>query len=296
MNIIKNPNFNFIGKRKIMYIFSIVVIIWGMITFGIRGRKNFGVDFTGGDMLQVEISVTADVVSIRDKLGGLNIGNYTVQRLGEEGKGFIIKSNPDTSDAIADKLRESFGAGNVMVEAKSVVSPSMSVTLRKKALYAFLLGILGILFYLTFRFEFRFAVGATLAIFHDLLFVLAVLAITRQQIDSSVIAAFLTVAGYSVNDTVVVFDRIRENIRRTKNDDYPVIFNGSINETLSRTLLTLLTTLFVVGCLFIFGGEPLRVFSFVLLVGFTVGTYSSIFMASSILVDWHRIKPYKFRI
>lgn len=296
MELIKNPNINFLGRRKIAYVFSIIVIIWGMTTFFMRGKKNFGVDFIGGDLIQIGFKTQASVSEIRQIIKNLKIGYFTVQAVGTAGNEVIIKSNPKTSDKIIEALKKKYGKENIEIKSKSIVSPSMSVSLRKKALYAFLLGILGILFYLSVRFEFRFAVGATIAIFHDLLFVLSALALAGKQIDATVIAALLTIAGYSVNDTVVVFDRIRENIRKTRSDDYINIFNKSINETLSRTLLTSLTTLLVVLSLFFFGGESLHTFSFALLVGFIIGTYSSIFIASSLIIDWHRIRPYKFKL
>jgi preprotein translocase SecF subunit len=155
---------------------------------------------------------------------------------------------------------------------------------------------IGILFYITVRFEFRFAVAATLAIFHDMFFVVAVLAITNQQIDATVIAALLTIAGYSVNNTVIIFDRVRENLRKTRSDDYFTLFNKSINETLTRTILTTLTTLFVVFLLYLVGGETLRIFSFSLLVGLIIGTISSLFIASAIIFDWHKWKPHRFKV
>jgi len=299
MELIKNAHFNFIGKRKIAYIFSCAVIIWGMVVFGMRGKENFGVDFIGGDMLNIEFGETVSAADIRVDLKNLNIGYYSAQALGTEGKEFIIKSAPGTSGKITEffENKSAGGAGkSFIVKGESSVAASMSVSLRKRALYAFLAGLIGILLYLTVRFEFRFAVGATLAIFHDMLFVVAVFALAKKQIDASVIAALLTVAGYSVNDTVVIFDRIRENIRKTRGTDYAAIFNEGINETLSRTILPALTTMFVVFLLFFIGGETLHVFSLALLVGIGIGTYSSIFVASSILIDWHKFSPHKFKV
>jgi len=296
MNIIKKTNFDFLGKRKIAYIFSLLVIITGMIFFSMRGKENFGVDFVGGDMMNIGFNEGVNASEIREAIKVLNIGNFSVQVLGNEGRDFIIKSSPGTHDEIIGAFTARYGADKFEVKGQSLVSPSMSTSLRKKALYAFIAGILGILLYLTVRFEFRFAVGATLAIFHDMLFVVALLALTKKQIDAPVIAALMTVAGYSVNDTVVIFDRIRENIRKHRGDDYKGIFNKSINETLSRTVLTVLTTLFVVLCLFFFGGEALHVFSFSLLIGFIIGTYSSIFIATSLLIDWHKVQPHKFNV
>jgi len=299
MELIKSTSFDFIGKRRIAYVFSAAVIIWGMIVFGMRGKENFSVDFIGGDMLNVEFSQKTSPALVREKIRSLGIGYYLVQALGSEDREFVIKSSPGTSAQIIEALQgtgDTQGDNLLTVKSKSFVAPSMSVDLRKKALYAFIVGMIGILLYLTIRFEFRFAVGATVAIFHDMLFALAVLALLRKQIDAGVVAALLTIAGYSVNDTVVIFDRIRENIRKTRSDDYYKLFNNSINETLSRTVFTVLTTLFVVSFLFFAGGEALHVFSLTLMVGFIIGTYSSVFIASSMLIEWHKLSPHKFKV
>jgi preprotein translocase SecF subunit len=285
MEIIKNPNFDFMGKRKICYIFSSLIIIAGLIMLFIRGEKNFGVDFVGGDLINIEFSQKVDVVNLRNVIGEAKIGSFTVQELGTEGKNFIIRLPQKKGDIVIEKLKEKFG-DSFTIKGKSIISPSMSISLRKKAIKAFLIGLIGILIYLTFRFEFKFAVGATIAVFHDILIVLSILALTGKQIDGMVIAALLTIAGYSVNDTVIIFDRIRENIRKTRSTDYTGIFNKSINETLSRTILTVLTTLFVVITIFLFGGETLHTFSFCLLIGFIFGTYSSVYIASAIVIDW----------
>ncbi|HOV21066.1 MAG TPA: protein translocase subunit SecF [bacterium] len=295
MELIKKTNFDFMGKRKIAYLFSIIVILWGMTTFFIRGKKNFGVDFTGGDLLQIAFKNSVSVSEIRDTLSTLNIGSFTVQAVGTEEKEVIIKSNPNTSDTILKAIQQKYGQ-DIEIKNKAIISPSMSTSLRNKALFSFLLGIIGILIYLAIRFEFRFAVGATVAIFHDLLFVISILAIAGKQIDSTIIAALLTIAGYSVNDTVVIFDRIRENVRKTRSDNYIGIFNLSINETLSRTILTGLTTIVVVILFFFFGGESLHDFAFSLLGGFIIGTFSSVFVASALVIDWHRIRPYKIKL
>lgn len=296
MNIIRDTNFDFLSKRKVAYVISSVILIWGLIVFGIRGQGNFGVDFTGGDMLHVEFSEPTSVAGIRETLRAIDIGHYTVQALGTAGVEYMVRSNPDMSDEVIRAFADEHGREHFLIKGQSVVSPSMSATLRQRAIIAFFAGLIGILIYLTVRFEFRFAVAATVAIFHDMLFVLAILALAGKQIDAIVVAALLTVAGYSVNDTVVVFDRIRENVRKTRSEDYLKVFNRSINEILSRTILTSLTTLFVVACLFVLGGEALHSFSFALLIGFSIGTYSSIFIASAVIIEWHRLSPHKFRI
>lgn len=296
MGLIKNPNIDFIGKRKWPYIFSLVVIVVGMTVFGFRGRANFGVDFVGGDLVQIKFALTSSVAKVREDLKKLNIPEITVQEIGTQQNEFIIKSPPGTSDKIIGALETVYGKENVEVLAKSEISPSMSVALRKKALTAFFVGLVGILLYLTIRFEFHFAVCATIAIFHDLLVVIAILALSKKVIDGTIIAALLTIAGYSVNDTIVIFDRIRENLRKTRSKNYAELFNQSINETLSRTVLTVLTVIVVDILLFIFGGEPLKNFAYTLLFGFFFGAYSSIFVASAILIDWQKSAAFRFRL
>lgn len=285
MELIKNTNFDFLSKRKIFYVFSTSLIIIGLIFLIIKGEKNFGVDFVGGDLINIEFKEKIDIVTLRKLISEIKIGSFTVQELGTTKKNYLMRLPSKTSDIVIQKLKEKFG-DTFTVKGKSVISPSMSITLRKKALKAFLIGLIGILIYLTIRFEFKFAVGATIAVFHDILIVLSVLILTGKQIDGMIIAGLLTIVGYSVNDTVVIFDRIRENIRKTRSTDYLSLFNKSINETLSRTLLTVLTTLFVAFTIFLFGGETLHNFAFCLMIGFIFGTYSSIFIASAIVIDW----------
>lgn len=285
MEIIKKTKFDFIGKRKIGYVFSSLIIILGLIVLLIKKEKVFGVDFTGGDLLNIEFEEKTSIVDIRNNINEMKIGAFTVQELGTEGKKFLIRLPQNTSDKVIEKMKERFGE-NFIVKGKSIISPSMSLSLRKKAIKAFLIGLVGILIYLSFRFEFKFAVGATVAIFHDILIVISILVLAGKQIDGLVLAALLTIVGYSVNDTVVIYDRIRENLRKTRSTNYIEVFNKSINETLSRTILTILTTLFVVITIFLFGGETLHNFAFCLIIGFIFGTYSSIFIASSIVIDW----------
>ena len=296
MELIKNTRFDFIGKRKFAYLFSLAIIVIGMVIFGIRGKANLGIDFVGGDIVQIKFSTASSIMTVRNELKKLNIPEITVQEIGTEHNEFIIKSPPKTSDEILGVLETSFGKEHFTVMAKSVISPSMSVTLRKRALTAFFAGLIGILMYLTIRFEFHFAVCATIAIFHDLLVVIAILAISHKIIDGTIIAALLTIAGYSVNDTIVIFDRIRENLRKTRSKNYAELFNQSINETLSRTVLTVLTVIFVDVLLLIFGGEPLKNFAYTLLFGFFFGAYSSIFIASAILIDWQKRSGFRFKL
>jgi len=297
MDLIKKTSFNFLGNRMRGYLFSCGVIIAGIAVFFARGPlNNFGTDFTGGDLLHITLTRSVDVAEIRSVAAQSGAGEVVVQSIGTRGDEFILKSKPETSDLLRTALQKTYGSGGFQVIGSSTVAPAMSGTLRKKSLRAFLFGVIGILLYLSFRFEFRFAVTATVALLHDILFTAAVLAFAGRQIDASVIAGFLTIVGYSVNDKVVVFDRIRENIKGSRSTDYLVLFNQSINEVFGRTLLTGVAVMAVLLCLFLMGGEPLHSISLCLLSGFIVGTYSSIFIATALLLDWNRISPHRFKL
>ncbi|MCM8768503.1 MAG: hypothetical protein NC911_02300, partial [Candidatus Omnitrophica bacterium] len=202
MGILRDTRFDFLGKRYWTYLFSFVVIVVGLSVFASRGQKNFGPDFTGGDLLQIEFSSPRSAAEVAKAVEKTTVA--TVQSLGTEGKEFLIRSGPGTSPAVLQNLYEIYGKDSLTIKTNTSIEPSMSFSLRKKALQAFIWGMVGILLYLTVRFEFRLAVGATLAIIHDICFCLAVMALARQQIDTPVVAAFLTVAGYSVNDTVII--------------------------------------------------------------------------------------------
>jgi len=296
MNLIKKTNIDFLGKRKWMYIFSVVVILVGMGAFAVRGRGNFGVDFVGGDMLRIATKMPSSVIAIRQAVGHLDLSEIVVQEVGSTNDQFIIKSPPGTAEKIAAGLAAELGPDSIEVKGRSEVSPSMSTSLRKRAMMAFFIGLLGMLVYITIRFEFHFAACATLAIFHDLFFVVGIMAMLGFVVDTQMIAALLTVAGFSVNDTIVVFDRIRETMRKTRSTNYIELFNTAINETLSRTILTGLSSIVMVLLIFLFGGESLRGFSLTLFVGFVMGMYSSVFIATSFLVDWQRKGAYKLRL
>jgi preprotein translocase SecF subunit len=296
MELIKKTNFDFLGKRKVWYLFSGVIILAGISVFIMRGNANFGVDFIGGDLLQVRFKTPTSVAVVRGELDKLGISDITVQEIGTAGNEYVIKSPPQTSARIVERLNSIMTQSGVEVLGESQVSPAMSSALKKRALLAFFGGLFGILLYLTVRFEFHFAACATIATFHDLLFVIAIIAFSRKAIDGPIIAALLTIAGYSVNDTIVIFDRIRENVRKTRSTNYQAVFNQAINETLSRTVLTVLTVLFVDLLLFLLGGEALRNFAYTLLFGFILGAYSSIFIASALLIDWQRRTGFKIKI
>ena len=285
LHIFNQPNVQFVKIRKIAYLVSIVVIAMGMTFFIKKGAGNYGIDFTGGTIQQFKFEQAVPVQKVRDVLAGINLEDSAIQQFGE-GKEIIIRSTGDSSDEIIEGLEKNFGVGSFEMMRVETVGPAVGADLRRAAIKALIFAMIGICIYISFRFEFRFAITAIVALFHDVLVCLGLLAFTGREISLPVIAALLTVVGYSINDTIVLFDRIREDRKFMRKSSPEEIINTSINQTLSRTVLTSATTLFVVMALFIFGGKVINDFSFVLLVGVAVGTYSSIFIASPLLIDW----------
>ncbi|ALC16146.1 protein translocase subunit SecF [Desulfuromonas soudanensis] len=285
-------NLDFIGKRKIALIFSAFLILAGLVSLVVKGGPSYGIDFAGGTLVQIKFVEATDPARIKEALAPLTLGGLTVQQFGDEANEFLVRAQ-ETSGAmeslsrnIKTTLETRYGAGQVDVRRTEMVGPQVGKDLRQKGLFAIFYALIGILVYVTWRFEFRFAVAAILALFHDVIITLGVFSIFGKEIDLPIIAAFLAIIGYSLNDTIIVCDRIRENMGRHAKDGFAAIVNRSINETLSRTLLTSGTTLIVVLALFIFGGGVIHNFAFALLVGILIGTYSSIYVASALLVFW----------
>jgi len=196
-------------------------------------------------------------------------------------------------EKIDDVLKETFGPESLEVRRTEIVGPKVGAELRKKGLLAMLYAIIGILIYITVRFEFRFALGAILALLHDTMITIGVFSVLNMEIDLPIVAAILTIIGYSINDTIVVFDRVRENMRKIRRQSIEKVVDASINETLSRTLLTSITTLVVVGSLFVLGGPVIHNFAFALIIGVFIGTYSSIYIASPVLIFWEGLRTRK---
>ncbi|MDP8258335.1 MAG: protein translocase subunit SecD [Candidatus Aadella gelida] len=285
MQFFKQPNIQFIKIRKIAYTFSAIVIILGMSLFIQRGAKNYGIDFTGGTLQQLKFTENVSIEKVRGVLEDIGLGDSSIQKFGE-GKEIIIRSFGGKTDEIVASLKDKFGKNKLDVMRVESVGPAVGEDLRRAAVKALIFAIIGICVYISFRFEFRFAITAIIALIHDVAISLGLLALTGREISLPVIAALLTIVGYSINDTIVLFDRIREDRKIMRKAGQEEIINTSINQTLSRTVLTSITTLLVVLALFVFGGKVIHDFSFVLLVGVIVGTYSSIFIASPLLVDW----------
>jgi len=294
LRFFSEPNIQFVKIRKIAYLVSILVIAGGMFLFFARGDKNYGIDFTGGTLQQFRFAEVVPMEKIREVLSDVEMGESAVQKFGE-GKEIIIRSSSGKSEVIEKALGKEFGADSFEVMRVEEVGPAVGKDLRRAAIKALIFAMVGICIYISFRFEFKFAATAIIALIHDVLVSLGMIALTGREISLPVIAALLTIVGYSINDTIVLFDRIREDRKLMRKAGQEEIINTSINQTLSRTVLTSVTTLLVVLALFIFGGKVINDFSFVLLVGIIVGTYSSIFIASPLLIDWPGRKVAKKR-
>jgi preprotein translocase SecF subunit len=307
ISIIGIPKIDFIGKRKYAFGLSLLLCIAGIVAFTMifTGNANMGIDFAGGVMVQGHFQNPVAIEDLRSALT-VKYPDATVTELRDftEKNAYIIKSKRPEAESTGDErikgimdiLQTKF-AGNTFTKlSEHVIGPSVGATLRTSTVWAIIVSLIGILIYIAIRFDWRSGVAAAIATFHDVLAVTGVLWILGFEFDLLVVSALLTLAGYSLTDTVVVYDRIRENLRkfRGKSDFVPSI-NRSINETLSRTLNTSMTVFFVVLILFLFGGEVLRTFSLALLMGVIVGTYSSIFVASPIIVEWELRSPKRFK-
>jgi len=265
---------------------SVLAMLIALAVVATRGL-NYGVDFKGGSMIELQATNgQADIAALRDKLGGLGLGAVQLQSFGGPSDVLIrIEEQPGGELAQQEALKKVVEAvGSTYVQRRvEVVGPAVSSELRTTGLIAVVAGILAIVAYVWFRFEWQFAAGAVLSLTHDVLVVLGVFAFFQFEFDLSTVAALLTILGYSVNDTVVVSDRIRENLRKFKRMDLNELLNLSINETLSRTILTGITAIAVLISLYIFGGEVIRNFNLTMLLGVIIGTYSSIFIAAPLL-------------
>ena len=281
----EKPKVPFMDIRKWAYGLSAVVLIAGMTVFVMRGEKNLGVDFTGGTLFQIEFKEKTPVNDVRKALVDAGVANATIQKIGD-GKEVIIRTGIGSVDETISKLKEKLGDGSFEVMRVEEVGPAVGSELRGKAVKALLFALLGILLYVGVRFEFRYATTAIIALFHDALFALGMLAISGRELSLPVVAAILTIVGYSINDTVVIFDRIREDKKLMKKASLKETIDTALNETLSRTVLTSTTVMIVVLSLFLLGGEVINDFAFVMLVGLISGTYSSIFIAAPLIIDW----------
>jgi len=291
LHLISSKNINFLGKGFIACMCSLALLIAGASAFYLRGEKNFGVDFRGGDLITLSSPNTIDVGQVRDALKPLGLADASIQESAQGGKSYITVRTPlNTSDKVEKQIIQAMPGAGFMVEGSERVGALVGGELAKSSLVALGLGILGILIFVTFRFELSFAVGAIVALLHDVFMTVGVFALLGHELTLTMVGAVLTIAGYSINDTIVVYDRIREGLASGRRGTIEQIMNESINQTLSRTILTSTVTLIPILCLFLFGGAVLRDFSLAIIIGVVVGTYSSIFIASPIVLWWTRAR------
>jgi preprotein translocase subunit SecF len=279
--------FNFMGKSKLALVLSVLLVLSSYVLLATKGL-NYGVDFAGGTIVQVKYEGNAPIDVMRDKLKSNKIfDNASITEFGSPDE-VVIRMKTTTGDVtvdVGDVTRDALkGTGKYEIRRVDIVGPKVGSELKEKGIMSLVLAILGILVYVAFRFEWRFAVASIVALVHDVSIAMGAITLVGLDVNLDVLAALLTILGYSLNDTIIVFDRIREGVTSSKNIELSNIINESITRTLARTTLTSLTTFFVVFTLFMFGGEIIHAFAFTLLVGVVVGTYSSIFVASPILL------------
>ena len=278
---------NFSKFFKVANIFSLLAIFISILFLFLKGL-NFGVDFKGGTLLEIRVSDSnVKIQDIRDSLKTVNVGDVSVKEFGKEGD-FLVKfeKNSNENDKFISELKNKI-SGKVGSEVNfrrvESVGPKVSSELLKQGVTAIALSLAAMLFYIWIRFEWQFSLGSIIALFHDVVITLGIFSILSLEVNLSIVAAVLTIVGYSMNDTVVIYDRIRENLLKYSKINTNEIANISVNETLSRTVITSLTTLLALGSIFILGGEILKGFSFAMILGVIIGTYSSIFVASPVL-------------
>ncbi len=291
MDLFANANFDFLGKRKFAAILSVILILIGLFSIIFHHGLRLGIDFQGGTLLQLQFDNPVEIREIRSAMESEGFANAEIQRFGAEEE-VIIRvqqtsgGGDETSDRIQAALTNALPDNPFQVRRTEEVGPQIGSELRGKAVLAILSAMLGMVIYITLRFELKFAVAAIIAIAHDVLITLGVFSVLNLEINLPIIAAFLTIVGYSLNDTIVIFDRVRENLKSLRREAYNTLINLSINQTLSRTVVTSVTTFLVVFILWMWGGEVIRNFAFALVIGVVTGTYSTIYIASPVVVEW----------
>ena len=278
-------NINFVSNFKKANIASVIIFILSVIFITFKGL-NYGIDFKGGTLIELRTDIPVETSSIRDSLNSMNLGDVNVKRFGKIGDYLIKIEQKNSNNNLIPEIKKTLSQNlNTEIDFRRVenVGPKVSAELLKSSIIAISLALAAMLFYIWVRFEWQFSVGSIVALFHDVIITLGVFSVLSLEINLSIIAAVLTIVGYSMNDTVVIYDRIRENLLKYTKISISDVSNLSINETLSRTIITSLTTLLALVSIYILGGEILRGFSFAMILGVLIGTYSSIFVASPIL-------------
>jgi len=290
LQILHKTNIDFIGWKNVSFTISGLLIalgIVGLIQVG-RGKANLGIDFVGGTTMQLGFKEQVPVEKARIALEKNGFPGASIQQVGEGNKILIrLRESEGASDKVQNLFKQELPTNAFEVDSITEIGPVIGKAVQRDALVAITVSMIAIIIYIALRFEFKFGVAAAIATIHDVFAVLGIFYVMHWEINLLIVTALLTLAGYSLTDTVVVFDRIRENLKRNKKDALPQLVNNSINEVLSRTIVTSLTVVIVLIPLVLFGGEVLHDFSIALLLGVIVGTYSSVFVASPLLVVWH---------
>ena len=292
MRFLTETNIDFLSMRRFGFVISGSFILAGIVSLLLQGGPQLSIDFTGGTLAQIRFEEAPDIAKVRSALQALDVGIGEVQTFGTPNEILIRLQLSQNAENLTTELKAAlqaqFPGQSIDFRRVETVGPKIGSELKGKAFFAVFTAIIGILIYISIRFELKFAIGAIAALIHDVLITLGIFSILNYEISLAIIAAFLTIVGYSLNDTIVVFDRVRENMKLLKNIDQKTIFNKSINESLSRTIITSLTTFAVVFILYIAGGEVIRYFAFAMIVGVIVGTYSSIYVASPVVFLWQQ--------
>lgn len=293
IELLGKTNIDFVGMRRISYVLSTVLVLLGLIALIqiARGQANLGIDFAGGTAVQLRFEQPIAIDAARAALEKNGFPEAELQEVPQENKLLIRVKQEDTiqqkaADRIVALFKQEFPANRFVIDSSSEIGPTIGKKLQRDALVAITISLIGIVLYVAARFEFRFGVIAALATFHDVLAVLGIFHFIDREVTLLIVTALLTLAGYSLTDTVVVFDRIRENLRQRRREPLEQIINNGINQVLSRSIVVSLTTLLVLLALFFFGGEVIHDFSLAMIIGVVIGSYSSIFLASPLLLAW----------
>ncbi|MEO0083238.1 MAG: protein translocase subunit SecF [candidate division WOR-3 bacterium] len=297
LQIFKDTKYNIVGRRNIAFIISAILIIITIISLVVLGGLKYGVDFTGGTLLEIRFQTPITTEMLRSAFRNLSVGNVSIQQFGE-GYDFIVRfeeqmsgATEDVSAKITQLLQSQIPNNPAEIVRVEMVGPRIGKELQRNALIAVLIGLVGILIYVSIRFDFRFGTAAVIALAHDVFTSIGFICLTRTEVSIPIIAALLTIIGYSVNNSIVISDRIRENRKKMLKENFFNIINISINQTLARTILTAVTTFVVSLCLWLLGAASIRDFAKVISFGIVIGTYSSIFICAPLVAEWEKRFP-----
>lgn len=299
MKFFKTPNIDFIGKRYLSFALSIILLVSSFIAIAVKG-PDYGIDFTGGTLVQVSFDKEVQLDEVRSALSGSEDLSFELQSIGKESIIIRVKKTDKTQDEISQNvlslLQTKFTGSNIIVDRTEYVGPSVGKHLAKQTMYAFMFTFLGIIIYVAFRFKSGlWGVVGVLALLHDVFGTFGLIVMMGKEVNLTMIAAFLTIAGFSINDTIVLYDRIRENLRLLAKESFGAIINKSINEVLSRSIITSLTVFVVSMILFFMGGEVIHDFALTMVIGTTLGVYSTIFLCAPLTFEWEKRKRDRFK-